>query len=79
MPADILDNVLISPDAQRAYLEFAHTIAVNAKLPPNTEIPDERAAALPDGSLLVYVDIPSARIAVRFVIPPAEWAYKDRN
>ena len=73
-----LDHVLLTPEAVLTYHEFAERLVVTLKeldmLIESAEIPDERALILPDGSLEVFIDLPSEKISrVSFTIPPGQW------
>jgi hypothetical protein len=74
---DTLDNVLISAAAYAAWLEKAGAAARQMAalgVAPNA-IPDELAKPLPDGSLLVWVDVPALG-RVSMLVPKEQWQWK---
>lgn len=62
-----LDHVLLTREAVLAYHVFAQRIALALKeigeLEDSSTIPDEQAQILPDGSLEIFVDLPSEKIS----------------
>lgn len=79
--ADVLDQVNLTPRAVATYQEFAQRLALafrEMNIRPN-EIPDEQAEERPDGSLVVYVDLPRGKGRMEFIIPPSDWAWQNRN
>lgn len=76
---DTLDNVLLSAAAYAAWLEKAGAAAnrmVALGIAPDA-IPDEMAKPLPDGSLLIWVDIPQfGRVSMS--VPKEHWQWRQR-
>ena len=73
-----MDHVLLTRKSVLAYSNFAQRIVLALKeinaLDESVKIPDEQAQILSDGSLEVFVDLPSEKIPrVSFTIPPGQW------
>lgn len=76
---DTLDNVNLSLQAYQAWMEVANracrqavSLGVDA-----SSIPDEMAKALPDGHLLIWVDVPGmGRVEMR--VPKGGWAWRKQ-
>jgi len=77
---DTLDRVSLSLAAYYAWQD----IAVRAGQKANSlgvsveEIPDELAKALPDGHLLIWVDVPMVG-RVELSIPPHDWEWTNKK
>jgi hypothetical protein len=73
---DTLDNVLLSG---RAYAAWQQKAAEAARALPKGvdpgEIPDEKAKPLPDGRLLIWVELPGGG-RVELAVPKDEWAWR---
>lgn len=78
---DTLDNVLLSPRAYRQWQETAAeavrvAASMGLRVDPDT-IPDEMAKSLPDGRLLIWVDVPGFR-RIQLVVPNGQWTWRNR-
>ena len=71
---DTLDHVLLSPQAYAAWLERAAQAAAGLDGVSPDAIPDEMAKPLPDGSLLIWVDLPAGMVDL--VVPIGHWAWR---
>jgi len=74
-----LDNVLLSRWAYDTWIDRASQAAQSLKgagVDPET-IPDEMAKPLPDGSLLIWVDVPNHE-RVELVVPKGHWTWRKR-
>ena len=69
-----LDNVLLSRWAYDAWIDRASQAAQSINGVAPETIPDEMAKPLPDGSLLIWVDLPSGR--VELTVPKGHWAWR---
>lgn len=70
-----LDNLLLSPAVYRSWSSIATREAerLRAMGVDRASIPDERARALPDGSLTIFVRLPDgSEVSMR--VPPEHWA-----
>lgn len=81
---DILNLVVLTPVAVSTYQHFAQqaatVLAELGALESPEQIPEEQGTEQPDGSLLVWVDLPSKLVPrLEFKIPKGQWAWKDRN
>ena len=69
-----LDNVLLSRWAYDTWVDRASKAAQSINGVDSETIPDEMAKPLPDGSLLIWVDLPNGR--VEFTVPKGHWAWR---
>jgi DNA-binding transcriptional LysR family regulator len=76
---DTLDNVLLSAAAYTAWQETAISAAKRlvAQGMVIESIPDEMAKPLPDGRLLIWVDLPDGQ-KVELAIAKTDWAWRRR-
>lgn len=73
---DILDQILITPQALQRYCEWAAKAAYLLAPPlisSPDEIGDEQAEALPDGRLRIFVR--AGGQTLEFFLQPGEWAW----
>lgn len=75
-----LDDVMISPLAQKTWQEFARRVAAQLRLLGVTDpsqVPDEQARVNPDGTLTVFVTLPNGEVSME--IPKEQWAYRQKH
>lgn len=74
---DTLDRVLLTQTAYQRWMETARNAVATLKTPLNgNAIPDERARALPDGRLRIWVNLPNGQ-TIKLDLAPGEWAWRD--
>lgn len=74
---DTLDRVLLTQAAYQRWMETARAAVATLKTPlDGNAIPDERASALPDGRLRIWVDMPNGQ-TIKLDLAPHEWAWRD--
>lgn len=74
---DTLDNVLLTERAYNQWMNHAQQALANLKTPLDPQaIPDERARALPNGCLRIWVDLPNGH-TVKLDLPPEDWAWRN--
>lgn len=78
---DIIDQVNITHEAAAAWreaVEIAIRSAASARVGQPTNIEDERAEMLPDGSLRIYARIQFGvgSLQAEIKLPPAAWRFK---
>ncbi len=78
---DILPFVNLSAMAVEAYDAFAEQVACQLRklglVPDRALVPVEQGCEQEDGSLLIWVDLPNAKM--EFVIPKGEWEWSGMN
>lgn len=73
---DTLDNVLIDRESYEAWMELARRAAASLRGVNPTDIPDERARALPSGELEIYVEIKGKK-KISMKIPAGRWKWRS--
>jgi len=71
---DTLDHVLLSKWAYDAWMDRVSRAAETLVGVEPESIPDEMAKPLPDGGLLIWVDLPAGRVDL--VVPIGHWAWR---
>jgi hypothetical protein len=72
---DVLDHVLLTPRAVRAYREHVERVVSQIQTPPTT-VGLEKAEVVEDGRLRIWVDgVPESE----FFISPRDWAWRNAN
>jgi hypothetical protein len=77
---DVLDQVVISSEAKRAYIAFAMWLAdrIAREFGPDATIEDERARVIPKtGELEIFVRIHAGEESheIGFLVPPGHWQW----
>jgi hypothetical protein len=74
---DTLDHVLLTPTAYQRWIQTIQQTLQATKTPINPDhIPNERAKALPDGRLKIWVDLPTGR-TLKLLLPASDWAWRN--
>jgi len=69
-----LDSILLSPRAVRLWQQTATAATIPPGITPS-EIPDEDADVLPDGTLRIFVALSDGQRIAQVDIPAPDWAW----
>lgn len=71
---NLLDSIVLSPAAVLRWQQTASAASIPPAVHPS-EIPDEDAEVLPDGSLRIFVELRDGERIAQADIPAPDWAW----